>query len=106
MNKILTDYYNEEKIFDNVLAPLEKEFNRIVRVIAEFFSHSTRSYLYDWEYMEHGDSYYPQQIRNGIFPCYISVSCATKNSDYSYGFPVEFFDMTNDQIRDWIIKHA
>lgn len=108
MNKLLVDYYTARKEHDSKLELLNKETFRIITVIAKFFK--KRNYWWSYEYYESGndDPPLPQKLgkNDTDFGIFISEEMANDVVDYAGGFPIKFFDMTDEEILDYLKKET
>ena len=101
MNKVLINYYAAQGSHDAARKDLDTEVDRIVTVIRKFF-HRTNAW-WDYRYTEsEREQPLPRAIQDGCLPVYVSEHCSSNNMDYSNGFPVEFFDMTNAEITKYL----
>jgi len=96
MNPILEKYYKIKEEHSKALSELENETGRIVKVITKFFE--CKHYWWSFGYYEGDNAPLPTKVRNGFFDIYIDGDCTTDETDYSNGFPVKFFDMSDDEI--------
>ena len=105
MNKILEEYYTIRKSHDEIYQKLEMETQRIVDVIKGVFKTPPGTW-WSYKYYSNSDdnSPLPQELEGNCFPIYIERNCDSGKWNYSTGIPVKFFDMTNDEIRDYILK--
>lgn len=94
MNKVLQDYYEIKKEFDKKLGSLTESCDAIVKVIVSCFGVKD----FWWEY----PALNPQNLYDNIFSCYIS--CQKNLYGYEDGFPISFFDMNRQEIKDYIQK--
>jgi len=109
MNKLLTDYFKARCEHDTQLDNLSKETNRVVGCILKSFRRSRPSTASWWAYgWYEGDQYGPvpekPDFQNDVFGIYISEACETTSHNYSDGFPVIFFDMSDSEIMSYIKK--
>lgn len=103
MNKILENYYLAREKHDRALEELDKEFERIVEVIRKFFNQHSRDFWFSYRFYEDGEQQpLPTRVDSGVFKCYMGGNCANDAWDYSQGFPVRFFDMTNQEIATYL----
>lgn len=108
MNAVLENYYKVRVEHDKALAELEASTSRIVKVITKFFKVKSKNYW--WAFNYHRDSDYaaplPQNVDDGWFPIYIEAVCETDETNYAGGFPVEFFDMSDEEIVAYLKKEV
>lgn len=109
MNKVLEDYYKIRKEHDYALGKLEKETSRIISVIKSIFK--IKGAWWSFKYYEDGDDDppLPEEIckdekYGDSFPIYISEDADSGVWYYHEAFPVSFFDMTDEDIRNHIQK--
>lgn len=110
MNKVLTDYYIAREAHDEAHGTLEEKVRHIITVMTKFFK--VRGYWWAFDYYHNADDSapLPRRVENGIFPIYIAPDrgegCVTDAFDYNNGIPVEFFDMTDEQIVAYLKKEV
>lgn len=102
MNEILTNYYNIRDQHDKSLSVLEKEVTRIVEIIKAIFKR--KSAWWSYKYYEGDETPLPNKINDGYFEIHISESCDSGVWFYNESFPITFFDMSNQEITDYIKK--
>lgn len=104
MNKILTEYYSAADISKIKAGVLEQQTHRIVVVITNFFGKS--NYWWSYSYYEGDILPEPSKVIDNIFQIYINKNCESANWCYNEGFPVVFFDMSNDEIWKYLSEEA
>ena len=110
MNKVLTDYYELRKDYDEALGDLENATLRIIKILKKVFNCSQKTW-WSFKYYENSDDAPPQpsDIRKDSkygdsFPIHISEECDSGVWFYHEEIPVKFFDMTDQEIEDYIKK--
>lgn len=103
MNKLLTEYYAARKVHDEKLVQLNEKVEFIVSAILKAFKKKRRDVWWDYQYVEEEvPEIFPEIISQNEerFPIHIS----NFSPDYSSGFPIKFFDMTEEEIISHIQK--
>jgi len=108
MNKILEDYYKVREDHDAALSLLEEATQRIVDVIKSIFKRKDAWWSYKFYHDGDDDPPLPEELdrygKEPVFPIYIDAMCDSGKWCYNEGFPIIFFDMTDDEIKDHIKK--
>lgn len=107
MNKILEEYYTIREQHDEVLEKLEMETQRIVNVIKSIFkSRNSKNGWWSFKYYHDSDddSPLPKKLDGDCFEIYIDADCDSGKWSYNEGFPIKFFDMTDEEIKNHIQK--
>lgn len=101
MNKVLSEYYGARKLHDKALRALDTKTQRIVDVIKRVFKRKSSAW-WSYAYYEGDNVSLPENIEKNDdgdwFPVHISEECDTGECYYNEGFPVKFFDMTDEEI--------
>lgn len=104
MNKVLEDYYSVREKHDEALGKLETETQRIVTIIKKIFKMG-KDVWWAYNYYENaGPLPRPLEDNKTTFPIFIEGEADSGEWDYSNGFPVKFFDMTDQEIIDYLQK--
>ena len=107
MNKVLENYYRIRQEHDDALGDLEEHTSRIVNIIKEVFG-AKKDVWWSFKYYSDADDDcpLPQTLEDDgkTFPIFISKDLGTREWGYNSGFPVSFFDMTDDEIRNQLKK--
>jgi len=108
MNELLEKYYSARKEHDRILAKLDVEVSRIVTVITKCFFIKPGRITWSYDYYDDSENNppLPQLLQdNGkTFPCFVDDEMATSVQDYSIGFPLSFFDMSNREIKNYVMR--
>lgn len=107
MNKILIDYCIKRRQHDLSLETLENEVSRIVNVIKSVFK--IKNAWWSFAYYRDGDDEPPlpnisTKMEVEGFPIYISEDAITAEWYYHESFPIQFFDMTDVEIKEYLEK--
>ena len=107
MNKILEEYYEARQKHDDALGKLEEETQRIVDVIRKVFKMGKDKW---WSFKYYHDSDddepLPQSLEDDGLTFHIFIEGTADSGEWSYnnGFPVKFFDMTDEDVESYIRK--
>jgi hypothetical protein len=107
MIKALEDYYAIKPRYDDTVAVVEKETQRVVNVLTKFFK--SKDFWWAFKYYEGENCQTPDPgyiDSDEFFPIYIDANLESKSFDYSNGFPVKFFEMTDEEIVKYLIDEA
>ncbi len=104
MNKLIEDYYEVRKRHDVILGELDDRTGEIITVLINF-AHASKKYWWAYDYYESADddAPLPQKLDGDWFPIYVSTDICIGDSDYSNGFPISFFDMSDDEIVKYLL---
>lgn len=104
MNKILEDYYKARAVHDSAKEELDKATYRIIKVMAGVFK--IKDFWWSYKYYGDGDddAPLPQETDGADFFIYVSKDMDSGSYYYNECFPVAFFDMTDEAIKEYI-KH-
>jgi len=111
MNKVLTNYYEMRSVHDMALGLLDKEVTRIIKVITKVFK--CKKYWWSYKYYDSSDDDPPlpdditkssPKGEGDSLPIHISECCDSGDWYYNEDIPVKFFDMTDQEIEDYIKK--
>ena len=103
MNKVLENYYKAQEEHDNALSALDKQVERIIKVLCKVFKKNRTDIWWAYDYYENDDPMpMPEKVTNDSFPVYIDSRMYTSIWEYSGGIPVKFFDMTDKEIEEYI----
>ena len=104
MNKLLEEYYSARKRHDVIQGTLDAKVGKIVKIIASCFK--LKDYWWAYDYYEDADdpAPLPQKLEDDgqNFPIHISEECDSGNYYYNEALPCIFFDMTEEEIREYI----
>jgi hypothetical protein len=98
MDNLLNKYYAVRGRHDDVLEELTKEVIRIIKVITAVFCIKDYWWVYEYYDGEYSREPLPQRVEDDYFPIYISKECSSGENWYHEGFPVIFFNMTDEEI--------
>ena len=102
---VVEEYYKYRELHDKSLDKLTKETDRIVKVIVKFFKTPDKKYWWAYKYYEDGDNDEPlpqMKLDKEWFQCYINHDGYDDYYDYDSQFPMKFFDMSDEQIFDYL----
>ena len=103
MIKALRDYYAIKPQYNNIVSAVETETQRIIEILTKFFKR--KDFWWAFKYYEGENSPIPDPEEvdsDGNFPIYISERLETRSFDYSEGFPIKFFEMTDEEILKYL----
>jgi hypothetical protein len=106
MIKELKDYYSFKPRYAEVLSAVDRQTERIIKVLTKFFKVKNFWWAYKYYGGDCDNLPEPQDIENGFFPIYISEPLESRSIDYADGFPVEFFEMTDEDILKYLLEEA